>query len=258
MKLIGLGAMRIAGVTVVVMVMGMASSPTMAVAADKVQMDHFEVSLKNKASLQHGAKLFVNYCLSCHSAKYMRYNRLAKDLEIPPQLVERHMMYASDKIGDPMVTTMPAKDAEQWFGVAPPDLSLVGKLRGAEWLYNYFRNFYLDENSPSGWNNVVFENVAMPHAMYELQGLQRAVFKTEIDQDGKPRQVLDYFEKAGEGKMTAEEYDQAVRDLTNFLVYMSEPAKMTRIKYGIWVTLFLMIFALLAYRLKQEYWRDIH
>ena len=187
----------------------------------------------------------------------MRYNRMAEDLEIPPELVERNMMFASEKIGDPMETTMPKEDAEKWFGVAPPDLSLIARLRGAEWLYNYFRAFYLDENSPSGWNNVVFENVAMPHAMHELQGLQRAVFKTETDRYGNQREVLDYFAQTTAGKLTVEQYDQAVRDLTNFLVYLGEPAKMVRIKYGIWVMLFLGVFAVLAYMLKKEYWRDI-
>lgn len=235
------------------------STPSMAYAATqgKMKMVNFEASLKDIPSLQHGAKLFVNYCLSCHSAKYMRYNRMAKDLQIPPKLVERYMMYASEKIGEPMQTTMPSKSAEKWFGVAPPDLSLIGRLRGSKWLYNYFSAFYLDENSPSGWNNLVFENVAMPHAMHELQGLQRAVFKTETDQDGNSYQVLDYFEKTTSGKMTVEQYDQAVRDLTNFLVYMGEPAKMVRIQYGVWVILFLAIFIALAYLLKKEYWRDI-
>ncbi len=236
------------------------ATPLTALAAEagKMQMAPFEASLKDKPSLQHGAKLFVNYCLSCHSAKFMRYNRMAEDLDIPPELVTQNMMFVSDKIGDPMETTMPREDAEKWFGVAPPDLSLIGRLRGAEWLYNYFRTFYLDENSPSGWNNVVFENVAMPHAMYELQGLQRAVFRTETDPQGQPREVLDHFEMATPGKMTVEEYDQAVRDLTNFLVYMGEPAKMVRIQYGLWTMLFLALFAMLAYMLKKEYWRDIH
>lgn len=223
----------------------------------KMQMAPFQSSLKDKPSLQRGARLFVNYCLSCHSAKFMRYNRMAADLEIPPELVERNMMFAGEKIGDPMETTMPQEGAESWFGVAPPDLSLIGRLRGDEWLYNYFRAFYLDENSPSGWNNVVFENVAMPHAMHELQGLQRAVFKTGTDADGNRIEVLDRFEKTTSGKMTVEEYDQAVRDLTNFLMYLSEPAKMVRITYGIWVMLFLGIFAVLARALKKEYWRDI-
>ncbi len=231
--------------------------PATAAESGKMQMAHFEPSIKDKLSLQRGARLFVNYCLSCHSAKFMRYNRMAKDLEIPPELVVRNMMFAGEKIGDPMQTTMPAKSAEMWFGVAPPDLSLVARLRGAEWLYNYFRAFYLDENSPSGWNNAVFENVAMPHAMHELQGLQRAVFKTEIDAQGNSHEVLDYFENTTAGKMSVEEYDQAVRDLTNFLVYLGEPAQMVRNTYGIWVMLFLGLFAFLAWHLKKEYWRDI-
>lgn len=225
---------------------------------NSIKMAHFEDSLNDKVSLQHGAKLFVNYCLSCHSAKYMRYNRMAKDLEIPTDLVEKHMMFTTDKIGDPMQTTMPAEYAKQWFGVTPPDLSLVGRLRGPEWLYNYFRTFYLDENSPSGWNNMVYENVAMPHAMHELQGQQRAIFKTVIDADGNETKVLDRFETVTLGKMTVEEYDHAIRDLTNFLVYVGEPAKMSRINYGIWVMMFFALLIMLTYLLKKEYWRDIH
>lgn len=250
-------AALIAPVMAPMIALSLALPMTAAAEEGKMQMAHFKASLKDKPSLQRGAKLFVNYCLSCHSAKFMRYNRMAEDLEIPPELVERNMMFAGEKIGDPMEITMRKADAEKWFGVAPPDLSLIGKLRGPEWLYNYFRAFYLDENSPSGWNNVVFENVAMPHAMHELQGLQRAVFKTETDRHGNEREVLDYFEKTTEGKLTVEQYDQATRDLTNFLMYLSEPAAMVRIKYGIGVMLFLGVFTVLAFMLKKEYWRDI-
>ena len=225
--------------------------------APRMQMQTYEPSLKDIPSLQRGAKLFVNYCLSCHSAKYMRYNRMADDLKIPPKLVVRDMMFAADKIGEPMTTTMTPQQAEKWFGVAPPDLSLIARLRGAQWLYNYFLAFYLDENSPSGWNNLVFENVAMPHAMYELQGRQRAVFKTVQDADGNSREVLDYFEKVSDGIMSAAEYEQAARDLTNFLIYVGEPAKLVRVKYGLWVMLFFGIFIALAYYLKKEFWRDV-
>lgn len=231
--------------------------PVVAATEAKMAMMPFKASLKDLPSLQRGAKLFVNYCLSCHSAQFMRYNRMASDLHIPPALVEKHMLFAADKIGDPMETTMPAEAAEEWFGVAPPDLSLIGRLRGPEWLYNYFLTFYLDDNSPSGWNNVVFENVAMPHAMHELQGLQRAVFKTETAADGTTREVLDRFEVATPGKMSVDEYRQAARDLTNFLVYLGEPAKLVRIDYGIWVMIFMLVFAGLAYLLKKEYWRDV-
>ena len=232
--------------------------PVSAVASEtRMALAPFKASLKDKPALQRGAQLFVNYCLSCHSAQFMRYSRMAEDLEIPPEVVERNLMFATDKIGDPMHTTMSKKDAEAWFGVAPPDLSLVARLRGPRWLYNYFQAFYLDENSPSGWNNAVFENVAMPHALHELQGLQRAVFKTETDADGSQREVLERFERTSAGKLTTQQYDQAVRDLTNFLVYIGEPAKMVRVTYGIWTMLFLGIFAVLAWLLKKEYWRDL-
>ena len=233
------------------------AAPAHAASESKMAFAPFKASLKDKVSLQRGARLFINYCLSCHSAKFMRYSRMAHDLDLPPKLVARNMMFTTDKIGDPMETTMPAKDAEEWFGVAPPDLSLIARLRGPQWLYNYFRAFYLDENSPSGWNNAVFENVAMPHAMHELQGLQRAVFVTKTDADGNRREVLDHFEQTTAGKLSVDEYDRAVRDLTNFLVYVGEPAKLVRVKYGLWVMLFLGIFAALAWALKCEYWRDI-
>ncbi|MDD9812396.1 MAG: cytochrome c1 [Gammaproteobacteria bacterium] len=243
--------------TVTVTVLTVFASPALAATESKMQMTPFKASLKDTPSMQRGAKLFVNYCLSCHSAKFMRYNRMAEDLHIPPALVEKHMLFAAEKIGDPMETTMPADAAEEWFGVAPPDLSLIARLRGPEWLYNYFLTFYLDDNSPSGWNNVVFENVAMPHAMHELQGLQRAVFKTETAADGTQREVLERFEITSPGKMSVAEYRQAAADLTNFLVYLGEPAKLVRIEYGIWVMLFMLVFAGLAYMLKKEYWRDV-
>ena len=226
--------------------------------ASRMDMDHVEVNLNDKMALQNGAKLFVNYCLSCHSAEYMRYNRMAADLEIPEEVVLKNMVFNGGKIGDLMTTTMSAEDGTAWFGVAPPDLSLIGRLRDPEWLYNYLRSFYLDPSSPSGWNNVVFENVAMPHALYELQGQRKAVFKTVKDPEGNESLKLDYFETIKPGKMSLEEYDKAMQDLTSFLVYLGEPAKMVRHKYGIWVILFLLGFTALAYALKKEYWRDVH
>jgi len=230
---------------------------TAATDAPRMQMAPYTASLKDIPSLQNGAKLFVNYCLSCHSARFMRYSRMAEDLRIPPDMVKRYMMFAGDKIGDSMETSMPAEAAEQWFGVAPPDLSLIGRLRSPQWLDNYFLTFYPAENSPSGWNNMVFENGARPHAMHELQGLQRAVFKTETGPDGARRQVLERFEITSPGKMSVEEYRQVARDLTNFLVYLGEPAKLVRARYGIWVMVFLIAFGLFAYLLKKEYWRDV-
>lgn len=221
------------------------------------ELESMEVRLGDTRSLQNGANLFVNYCLSCHSAKYMRYGRMAEDLNIPTSLVEDNMIHGDAKIGDPMTTTMPEEKAAEWFGVAPPDLSLVGRLRGADWLYNYLTRFYVDENSVTGWNNLVFENAAMPHVLSHLQGRQRAVFKTESAEDGSETKVFEGFEMESEGSMDPEEFDHAMRDLTNFLVYMGEPAKLVRIKYGMFVMLFLLVFFALAYMLKREYWKDV-
>lgn len=219
---------------------------------DGPALEKMEVRLNDTHSLQAGAATFVNYCLGCHSAKYMRYNRLNEDLAIPVDLVESNMLFGETKIGDPMTTNMPADKAAVWFGVAPPDLSLVGRLRGADWLYNYLKGFYVDETAISGWNNIVFENVAMPHVLAEWQGRQRAVFG---EHDGKKE--FQGFELESPGSMTPEEFDTAMKDLTNFLMYMGEPAKLKRIQYGIWVIVFLMLFGVLAWALKKEYWRDV-
>ena len=220
-------------------------------------LDSVEVSLRDKVSLQNGAKLFVNYCMSCHSAKYMRYNRMAADLEIPEDLVESQMIFTGGKIADSMTTTMTAEQGAEWFGVAPPDLSLIGKLRDPDWIYTYLRTFYTDESTVSGWNNLVFPNVAMPHALFELQGIQHASKTIETDSHGNQHEVID-LELVRPGKMSVEEYDHAMRDLTNFLYYMAEPVRMVRIGYGIWVMLFLAGLGILAFLLKREYWRDVH
>lgn len=235
-----------------------------------VVKDNVHLDMGDKASLQRGAKLFVNYCLSCHSAEYMRYNRVAEDLEIPVDLLKENLMFTTEKTGDLMKTTMPVKDAKAWFGVAPPDLTLVSRVRKPDWLYTYLRAFYLDESSPSGWNNSLFENVAMPHVMYELQGVQKKIGKiedTHADTSGhgedtglgeNQKLVGDtIFELVHPGKLNAHEFDDAMRDLTNFLAYMAEPVQMKRKKIGVYTILFLIVFLLLAIMLKQEYWRDI-
>lgn len=219
-----------------------------------VKLDRIEVSLTDKVSLQKGAQLFVNYCLSCHSANFMRYNRMAADLEIPEELVKEHMIFDDRKIGDQMTTTMSKEHGDEWFGVAPPDLSLIGKLRDADWLYTYLRSFYADSSTASGWNNAVFPNVAMPHAMAELQGVQHA----EIQTDEHGNKTVSSLNLVTPGKLSVEEFDEAMADLTNFLYYMGEPARMVRTKYGIWTLLFLSVFGYLAYLLKKEYWRDVH
>jgi ubiquinol-cytochrome c reductase cytochrome c1 subunit len=219
-----------------------------------VECDKVDIDLSDKASLQRGARIFVNYCLSCHSAGYMRYNRMGRDLGISDELVKGNLLFAADKVGDLMKAVMPREDARDWFGVAPPDLSLIARSRKPAWVYTYMRSFYRDNKSPSGWNNVVFSNVAMPHVLYEWQGDQRAVFKK--DENGT--EVFERLELERVGTMDQKEYNRAMRDLTNFLTYLGEPAKLVRYEIGIYVLIFLAVFLVFAYLLKKEYWKDIH
>ncbi len=233
-------------------------------------LDKAYLNMSDKASLQNGAKLFVNYCLSCHSAEYARYNRVAEDLEIPLYRLKENLMFTTEKEGDLMKTTMPAEDAKRWFGVTPPDLTLVARVRKPDWIYTYLRAFYLDEGSPSGWNNSLFENVAMPHAMYELQGVQRFVGKIEKEElgamDANAAQGDDNYTVVGDakfelvhpGKMTPAEFDKAMADLTGFLTYLAEPAIMKRQTIGVYSIFFVLILMGLCYLLKKEYWRDVH
>lgn len=204
----------------------------------------------DKAALQNGAKLFINYCLNCHSASYMRYNRL-QDLGLTDQQIKDNLLFTADKVGEPMRIAMQRADAQVWFGAAPPDLTVIARARasefgsGADWLYTYLRTFYRDSSRPSGWNNVVFENVGMPHVLWELQGEQvmGADHKLTL---GKP------------GKLKPEEYDAAVADLVGYLHYMGEPVGEFRKKLGVIVLIALAGLFVLTYALKREYWKDIH
>jgi ubiquinol-cytochrome c reductase cytochrome c1 subunit len=238
-------------------------------AGGNIKLDKVSIDLNDKESLQRGARIFVNYCLSCHSASYMRYSRMGADLGISDELVKENLLFAADKPGELMKAVMPAGDAKLWFGTAPPDLSLVARSRGPAWFYTYMRSFYRDDKSPSGWDNTVFQHVAMPHVLYEWQGEQRAVFRIEkhesvVEKDGQKtrkvteEKVFDHFEIAKPGRMTAAQYDSAMRDLTNFMVYLGEPAKLVRYRLGIYVLVFLSIFLVVAYLLKKEYWKDVH
>lgn len=231
------------------LVLAIVSPATLASEATE-SLDSVYINLGNKESLQRGAKLFVNYCLSCHSAAYMRYNRMGKDLGISEENLKEYMMFTTDKSGELMKVGMPEEGARKWFGKAPPDLSLVTRVRKPDWVYSYLRRFYIDPESPHGWNNSLFENVAMPHVLYELQGVQRF---TGHDEHGYPQ-----FEVQSQGSMTPEEYDEAIQDLTNFLVYLGEPAKLQRYSIGAMVMLFLAALFVLSYFLKKEYWRDLH
>lgn len=227
-----------------------AVSPATLAAEATEPLDSVYINLNDKASLQRGAKLFVNNCLSCHSAKHLRYNRMARDLGISEDVLKENMMFTTDKPGELMTIAMAEEDARQWFGTAPPDLTLITRVRKPAWVYSYMKRFYFDPESPHGWNNSLFENAAMPHVLYDLQGVQRL---TGHDEDGYPE-----FEMQSPGKLSPEEYDQAMADLTNFLVYTGEPAKMDRYSIGAIVMLFLLVLLVLVFFLKKEYWRDIH
>lgn len=211
---------------------------------------HIEVDLDDKASLQNGARLFVNYCMGCHSAKHMRYNRMATDLGIPEDVLEQNLMFGVDKPGSTMQTAMPAGQAEEWFGVVPPDLTLTARSRGADWLYSYLLTFYRDPGNTTGFNNRQFKGVAMPHVLWELQGIKRPVYD-EHDH-------ITELETAVKGSMSDEEYRNAIYDLVNFMVYLAEPAKLQRYTIGFWVIFYLLILLGVVYLLKKEFWRDVH
>lgn len=207
------------------------------------------------ASLQRGAKLFVNYCAGCHSAEYMRFNRVAQDLGLPEDLVEQYLIFTDAKIGDTMQTAMNPQDGERWFGVAPPDLTLTARRRGADWLYTYLNSFYRDDARPVGVNNLVFPDVGMPHVLWELQGMPQPVYS---DNGSDGLHIVGVRVPEGAGAMTEQEYQAATRDLTNFMAYMAEPVKAERQALGIKVLLFLSVFLLLTWLLKREYWKDVH
>ncbi len=224
-------------------------------------LHHMQVDIGNKNSLQRGAATFVNYCLGCHSAAYMRYNRIGKDLGISEAVLKQNFMFdPDDKVGSTMSIAMRKADAEEvYFGVNPPDLSVIARSRGADWLYSYFLTFYKDDSRPFGVNNLTFKDVGMPHVLEPLQGLQTPVYGTVAQADGSEKRVIKGLEPLTDGSQTAEEYEQTVYDLVNFLVYMGEPAQLQRKKVGFWVLFYLILILLpVTYLLKKEYWRDVH
>ncbi|TNF92900.1 MAG: cytochrome c1 [Gammaproteobacteria bacterium] len=212
----------------------------------------------DKAAIQRGARVFVNYCLTCHSAEYMRYKRISDDLGISEELMKGNLMFASDKIHEGMQVAIEPDDAKRWFGVQPPDLSVTARARGVEWLYNYFMTFYRDDSRDIGVNNVTFAGAAMPHVLWELQGWQEPVYETVKDHDGKETQQVVSLQLVEPGKLTEKEYKRTVRDLITFMVYMGEPAGLQRHRIGFWVLAFLFVLLVLSYVLKREYWKDIH
>ncbi len=241
--------------------------------------------LTNQKSLQNGARVFVNYCMGCHSMEFMRYSRMAEDLGLDQDLVAEHLMFTTDKIGDAMTIAMQVGDASGWFGIAPPDLSVIARARGVDWLYTYLLTFYADPDParPFGVNNIMFPDAGMPHVLWPLQGVQSYVkgerpadvvsehietiepddkgFKltTAVEtKDANTTHVTDMLEVTIPGSMTPAEFRKTTRDLVNFLDYAAEPIKLARIQAGYWVLIFLAVFALIARALYKDYWRDVH
>ncbi len=232
--------------------------PTFAFASGGgAHLDHAPVDVTDHESLKRGAKLFMNYCLSCHSAKFMRYKRMADDLGMEDSEVLENLVYTGAKIHDTMDIAMSDADAAAWFGTTPPDLSVISRSRGADWLYTYLRGFYVDKSRPMGVNNIVFKDVGMPHVLEGLQGKQY-LQEEKVNMAYGGEKVTEKLVADGSGSMTPEEYDKAVGDLVNFLVYVGEPAKAYRETLGWYVLAFLLILLVLSYRLKKEYWKDVH
>jgi ubiquinol-cytochrome c reductase cytochrome c1 subunit len=226
-------------------------------AGGEAHLDRAGNDVGNRASLQRGAANFVNYCLGCHSAKYVRYNRLAADLGISEAQLIDNLMFTGERPHDTMRIGINPDQAKRWFGVVPPDLSLIARARGTDYLYTFLRSFYADPTKATGVNNIVLPGTAMPHVLAELQGVQEAVWEGHVDAQGNAQKHFKGFEPGTPGKLSAEEYDQFVRDTVNFLDYIGEPAQLQRTRLGFPVLAFIVFFTLLAWALKKEYWKDV-
>lgn len=224
--------------------------------APTVALDTAPINLKDQASLQRGARNFVNYCLNCHNAAFMRYSALTK-IGLTEEQIRGNLMFTTDKFGDAMISALDPKDAKAWFGGVPPDLTLVARVRGSDWLYTFLRGFYRDDASPTGWNNSVFPNVGMPHVLHDLQGTMAMVKVGEKPGHGEHKDPIMKAQMDRAGSMTPAEYNQFVADLVNYLTYMGEPSRESRGQLGIVVMFFLVIAFFAALLLKHEYWKDV-
>ncbi|MDC6484763.1 cytochrome c1 [Methylophilaceae bacterium] len=213
-------------------------------ASEEIHLEKAPIDLSDQPSLQKGARTFINYCLNCHSAKYMRYNKLL-DIGLSKKDIKENLLFTGKKIGDPMEISMPVTESKKWFGATPPDLSVTARSRGSDWIYSYMKGFYRDSSREIGWNNLIYVNSAMPHILWELQGEQ------ELDENTGKLSLI----KAG--KLNEKEYDAVITDLTNFITYMSEPGQLKRKKMGFYVVGFLLLLLVLTIKLKKEFWRDI-
>jgi ubiquinol-cytochrome c reductase cytochrome c1 subunit len=230
--------------------------PLVVWANEAAHLDHAPIDPSDQASLQRGTRVFINYCLNCHSAAYMRYNRL-KDIGLTDDQIKANLLLAGEKVGDTMIVAMPKKDAKEWFGAAPPDLTVEARARGADWLYSYMRGFYRDPARPTGWNNAVYDKVAMPHVLWQLQGEQILKIAQETDAQGLKIETHSLTLNKP-GTMKVSEYDAMVTDLVNYMVYMAEPAQGKREHLGLIVLLYLGLLLVSTYLLKKEFWKDIH
>ena len=225
-------------------------------AAGGAALEHANIEPGNIASLQRGARNFMNYCSGCHSAKYVRFSTIGRDLELSDEQLSENLMFNAEKTYETINVSMPEAAAGRWFGVAPPDLSLIGRAKGADYIYSFLKGFYVQAESPTGVDNTVLAGTSMPHVLWELQGFQRAVF-SEHTEDGVTSRHFEGFETLSEGSLDAEGFDEFVRDTVNFLVYIAEPIRSERRTLGVWVLMYLIFFWIIAVMLKKQIWKDV-
>ena len=243
------------------LVAGFSATPAVA-AGGGAELEKANIDPSAIPSLQRGARNYMNYCSGCHSAQYVRFNTIGKHLELSDEQLVDNLMFNADKTFETIRSAMPAAGAERWYGVAPPDLSLMARSKGADYIYTFLKSFYVQEDSPTGVNNVVMPATSMPHVLWELQGYQRAIFSEheESDEAGNVTTTLHFegFEQVSEGTLDAEDYDDFVRDTVNFLAYIAEPIRGERRKIGTWVIMYLIVFFIIALMLKKQIWKDVH
>ena len=240
---------RLAGVLILL-------GATQSFAAGGAALEHADIEPGNTASLQRGARNFMNYCSGCHSAKYVRYSTIGEDLELSDEQLSENLMFNAEKTFETIKVSMPEAAAGRWFGVAPPDLSLIGRSKGADYIYSFLKGFYVQTESPTGVDNTVLAGTSMPHVLWELQGYQKAIF-SEHTEGGVTSKHFEGFEPLTEGSLDAEAYDEFVRDTVNFLVYIAEPIRSERRTLGVWVLMYLIFFWIIAVMLKKQIWKDV-
>ena len=226
-------------------------------AGSSVKLEHADIDPENIAALQRGASNFMNYCSGCHSAQYVRYNTIGKRLDLSEEQLLDNLMFNADKAFETIQASMQADDAKRWYGVMPPDMSLIARSKGVDYIYNFLKGFYVSESSPTGVDNLVLAGTSMPHVLWELQGYQTARFVSHDNEDGSVTRTFEGFDVLSAGKMDTEEYDAFVRDTVNFLAYIAEPVRSDRRKLGVWVLMFLIFFYVVASMLKKQIWKDV-